>query len=83
MGHDSVGIFSLLDNESKMRAPSTLNFMNAIIGHHSRKPEIKLNKPSDFTIRHFAGDVVYSTVRHCYISKNQGIDIFVLIGALS
>lgn len=70
--HKKMGIFTLLDSECIMREPSTEKFMDRLVctwekhtafnrTNMSHLKKFQLTKNS-FIIRHFAGDVPYSTV---------------------
>lgn len=71
--HKSKGIFSLLDDESKVREPSVQNFtskLRSVWDNHSDVADLNLRAinllhtpKNTFTIRHFAGVVRYSTVK--------------------
>lgn len=65
-----IGIFALLNNESKLPSPSTMNFTLNV--HESWKSSTVLSAPRDkkltdgFSVRHFAGTVYYDTVNEFY-----------------
>lgn len=69
------GIFSLLDDESKKRAPSSMNFMRMVCNTCIKNPFFALPRSKSsvesqcFVIRHFCQDVSYSSV-----NRNNSID---------
>lgn len=77
----SIGIFDLLDEESKLPKPSAQHFTQCV--HSSNKSHFRLALPrtsklkshreirddEGFLIRHFAGAVCYET--HSFIDKNN------------
>lgn len=72
--HKSIAIFSLLDDECKIREPSVQNFTYKLrtVSNNNHTvvadPNLRAikwlhNSENNFIIRHFAGDVRYSTVK--------------------
>ncbi len=76
-----IGIFDLLDEESKLPAPSPQHYTNEVhskFAKHSRidvprksklKSHREIRDDQGFLIRHFAGGVVYTTAQ--FIEKNN------------
>ncbi|XP_031633965.1 myosin heavy chain 95F-like, partial [Contarinia nasturtii] len=69
------GIFSLLEDESKKRVPSSINFMKMIASTCIKKSSFTLPKlkkspvePQCFVIHHFSQDVFYSSEN--FVEKN-------------
>lgn len=62
------GIFSLLDNECKMPQPKSNNFLDAVNSKHQACEAFSaknvFRNSIGFTIKHFARDVFYETVRN-------------------
>lgn len=60
--HNSKGIFKLLDDACKIQLDFVVHFLSCWTNSIVRKPKPKEVQSTGFTIRHFAGDVVYQTV---------------------
>ncbi|KAK2716032.1 hypothetical protein QYM36_010564 [Artemia franciscana] len=79
--YKNTGIFTLLDEESKLPKPSHTHFTSVVHGQHSshfrldlpRKSKLRdhreIRDDEGFMIRHFAGAVCYQTAK--FIEKNN------------
>lgn len=61
------GIFSLLDDECKLKQPQLNNFIrrvNLMSKKSTHSTSVVINHQSDFVINHFSCNVQYSSVRN-------------------
>lgn len=66
----TFGIFTLLDNQCKMKNPNLMNFVNTVKSTHQNsqvftevRPNPAKTECNSFIVRHFAHDVQYTTVK--------------------
>ncbi|XP_072026265.1 myosin-IIIb-like [Amphiura filiformis] len=69
-----VGIFALLDEESKFPKASDLSFVNKVISNNGKNPNFLMEKKSKgkttlFGINHFAGAIWYDATK--FLEKNR------------
>ncbi|XP_074370056.1 myosin-2-like [Apium graveolens] len=64
-----IGLISLLDEESNFPKGSDLTFANKLKQHLSDNPCFKEERGGAFSIRHYAGEVLYNTAG--FLEKNR------------
>ncbi|KAK1350220.1 Myosin-2 [Heracleum sosnowskyi] len=64
-----IGLISLLDEESNFPNGSDLTFANKLKQHLSANPCFKEERGGAFSIRHYAGEVLYNTTG--FLEKNR------------
>ncbi|KAK7262716.1 hypothetical protein RJT34_30293 [Clitoria ternatea] len=65
----NLGILSLLDEESNLPKASDLTFANKLKHHLGSNPCFKGERGRAFSVRHFAGEVMYDT--NGFLEKNR------------
>lgn len=78
--HKTKGIFTLLEDESKQRAPKSVNFMKTLLNVCSQNPSFGFPKLERnnletlnhcFIVRHFSQNVCYTSVNISKVFKQE------------
>ncbi|GAB2253795.1 hypothetical protein Droror1_Dr00021604 [Drosera rotundifolia] len=65
----SLGLLSILDEESNLPKASYLTFAHKLKQHLEPRPRFRAGKDGSFSVHHFAGEVLYDT--HGFLEKNR------------
>ncbi|KAL9256534.1 Myosin-2-like protein [Drosera capensis] len=65
----SLGLLSILDEESNLPKASCLTFAHKLKQHLEPHPRFRAGKDGSFSVNHFAGEVLYDT--HGFLEKNR------------
>ncbi|KAL9257908.1 Myosin-2-like protein [Drosera capensis] len=65
----SLGLLSILDEESSLPKASYLTFSHKLKQHLEPHPCFRAGKDGSFSVHHFAGEVLYDT--HGFLEKNR------------